>query len=88
MNSKGKIPSTSSYASPIGIPITTDTTAAVLIAEGQWLGYQQKFSEALSEFTRALELDPKSAWIYNFRGLTHYSMKKLDEVASLIYSLT
>lgn len=85
---EGKIPSTSSYASPIGIPITTDTTAAVHIAEGQWLGYSGKFSEAISEFERALQLDPKSPWIFNYRGLTYFEMKKYDEVrVSPMFSL-
>jgi tetratricopeptide (TPR) repeat protein len=40
--------------------------------------HKEEFSEAVAEFTRAIELDPSIAWAFNDRGLAHLQRGDLE----------
>lgn len=54
-------------------------TAFVYLRRGNTYYDQGRYVEALSDLTRALELDPHNAIAYNDRGNTYYEQQRYDE---------
>ena len=52
---------------------------------GAWLGRLDDLDKALADFSKAIELDPKSAMAWNNRGLVYSKLGQVDK-ASPTYS--
>lgn len=48
------------------------------LQRGLFLDGSRKFAEALADFTKVLEIDPRSE-VYHYRGCTHFKLGKIKE---------
>lgn len=56
--------------------------AAQLVREGSALDNQKKYREAIAAYSKALELNPKSAGAYLDRGITYFTLQKVPQAIS------
>jgi tetratricopeptide (TPR) repeat protein len=55
------------------------TTAAEYQAQGRKLNQEERFAEAIEQFTQAVKLDPFLATTFNARGYAYFRLKKYPD---------
>src|SRR5438105_6394118 len=60
-------------------PVVSPKTKEQWLAEGVAHRKAGHYEDAISDYTQALQLDPKYAFAYNNRGFAYYNLKQYDK---------